>query len=156
MCNGWARWLSQSYNWKFESGSVLIVDEAQTSYWDEDFWDVIKMIDRSSPFRLVTFACYGSSGGDPSEKTPVKPNWNQVVGLRVIDNDENINVGLLLTQSEFDDFVVKQFPLHYFDDEFLKGVYSMTEGHVGACMDVLDTIQTHEVSPSKPHRIPNQ
>jgi hypothetical protein len=47
----WAEWLSP--RWNFQPGSVLIVDEAQSSYWDKAFWLDMKDIKPKSPFRVI-------------------------------------------------------------------------------------------------------
>src|ERR1700722_18408205 len=61
---GWRQWLAEV--WDAQDGSVLIVDEAQPSYWDNSFWGMIKEIDKDSKFRIITFAPYGSTGVDTS------------------------------------------------------------------------------------------
>lgn len=143
---GWRKWLARV--WDAQEGSVLIVDEAQSSYWDKDFWTEIKSIDRNSKYRLITFASYGSSGGsDALAMTPHSPLLTQVVGLRAINHGDGIEVGLLLTKHEFDDFVEKRFPGNIFDQDFLDCIYDLTTGHVGACEDVLEVIQANDVSP---------
>jgi hypothetical protein len=135
---GWRQWLADE--------SVLIVDEAQTSYWDTNFWAKIQDIDKDSPFRLITFASYGSTGADASFMIPHYPYQTQVVGLRAVDYGDGVAVGLLLTEREFHDFISKKFSGHRFDDAFLEAIYDLTTGHVGACKDLLEAIQAHDVS----------
>ena len=142
---GWRQWLVNV--WNAQDGSVLIVDEAQTSYWDDDFWGMVKDIDQDSKFRIITFASYGSTGVDTSRMTPHSPYRNQIVGLHPTDYGDGIAVGLLLTKAEFLDFVTKKFSGHRFDKAFLDSIYDLTAGHVGACKDVLNIIQAHDVSP---------
>lgn len=141
---GWRQWLAEA--WDAQDKSVLIVDEAQTSYWDTNFWAKIKYIDKDSPFRLITFASYGSTGAD-TLMTPHHPYETQVVGLRAVDYGDGVAVGLLLTEREFRDFISKKFSSHRFDGAFLKAIYNLTTGHVGACKDLLEAIQAHDVSP---------
>lgn len=78
--------------------------------------------------------------------TPHTPHQAQVVGLHAIDQGDGITVGLLLTQEEFDDFVEKRFGRNRFSPEFLESIYELTTGHVGACEDVLEVIQAHDVT----------
>jgi hypothetical protein len=138
---GWRKWLAEA--WDAKDRSVLIVDEAQTSFWDISFWAYIKAISKNWPHRVITFASYGS---DPSVTTLHSPYLDQVVGLHAIDHGDRIKAGLLLTEVEFREFVRKRFTNHCFDDQFLDGIYDLTDGHVGACEDVLDAIQGHDVS----------
>ncbi|KAF8237952.1 hypothetical protein L208DRAFT_433834 [Tricholoma matsutake] len=142
--DGWRRWLADS--WDAQKGSFLIVDEAQLSYWDMSFWMDIKAIGPNNHFHLITFASYGSSGGSDSLMIPHTPHQAQVVGLHAIDPGDGISVGLLLTQEEFYDFVEKRFGRNRFSPEFLESIYELTTGHVGACEDVLEVIQVHDVT----------
>jgi hypothetical protein len=141
---GLRQWLAEA--WDAQAKSVLIVNEAQTSYWDTNFWGKIKDIDKDSPFRLITFASYGSTGAETSLMTPHHPYETQVVGLHAVDYGDGIAVGLLLTDHQFCDFISKRFSSHRFDDAFLKAIYDLTTGHVGACKDLLKAIQAHDVS----------
>jgi hypothetical protein len=145
---GWRPWLAAQHTWDGQGGSVLIVDEAQTSYWDSNFWDNIKSITPEWPYGVITLASYGSIGTNSSVAIPHSPSQGQVVGLRanVIDYGNDVKVGLLLTQDEFHAFVEKLFSGHRFDDQFLDGIYDLTAGHVGACRDVLRIVQAHHVS----------
>lgn len=140
--DGWRRWLADS--WNAQEGSFLIVDEAQSSYWDYSFWTDIKAISPHNPFHLITFASYGSSGGNDSVMTPHTPHQEQVVGLHAIDQEDGRTVGLLLTRAEFHDFIEKRFAGHSFSPEFLESIHELTAGHVGACEDVLQVIQAHD------------
>ena len=141
---GWRKWLAD--RWNAEDGSVLIVDEAQTSFRDISFWTHIKGINENWRYRVITFSTYGSTGSEDSTPTNHSPYLNQVVGLHKIDHGDHMGAGLLLTEAEFNEFVKKRFIGHCFDEQFLLGIYELTGGHVGTCEDVLDVIQTHNVS----------
>jgi len=143
---GWRKWLAKDGTWNSQAESVLIVDEAQTSYWDVDFWTYIKGIRKNWPHRVITLASYGSSGSDSSFPTPFSPFQRQVVGLRAIDHGDGIASGLLLTQDEFRDFVEKMFAGHRFHEQFLASIYHLTTGHVGACEDMLGAVELERVS----------
>ncbi|KIM47491.1 hypothetical protein M413DRAFT_22148 [Hebeloma cylindrosporum] len=142
--HAWRYWLSGV--WNDEPGSVLIVDEAQTTLWDASFWTHIKSIDSSSRQRIITFSSYDLSTVTQDDVLPIfSPHVNQVVGLHKSDHGyDGVEVGLLLTKPEFDEFIEKRFIGHYFDDQFLLGIYELTGGHVGACEDLLDVIQTND------------
>jgi hypothetical protein len=141
---GGGTWLAGK-DWHFEDGAVLVVDEAQGSYWDKLFWNRIKAIRPDSRYRVITFASYGSAGRDYINDTPGVPPHN-TVGLKPIDVDGQASVGLLLSKSEFDDFVAVSFPHHRFDASFLDALFDFTHGHVGACDDFLRFIGGHAVS----------
>jgi hypothetical protein len=142
---GWVEWLSP--RWSFQSGSVLIVDEAQSAYWDKTFWLELKAIKPESPFRVITFASYGSAGRNISDLlTPIHISPRQNISLVAHDYGDQIAVGLLLTKPEFDHFVNKLFVDHYFDVLFLDSVFDITRGHVGACEDFLRIVCAHEVT----------
>ena len=143
---GWRKWLAKDSTWNSQDGSVLIVDEAQTSYWDVAFWNYIKDIRNDWRHRIITLVSYGGSGTDSSVPIPFSPFQRQVVGLRAIDHGDGIEAGLLLTQDEFQDFVEKRFDSHRFDEHFLDSIYRLTTGHVGACEDLLGTVRSERVS----------
>ena len=107
----------------------------------------IKAIGPNNPFHLITFASYTSGGVSDSIAIPHAPHQDQVVDLHAIDQGDGITVGLLLTQEEFHDFVKKRFGQNCFSPEFLESIYELTTGHVGACEDVLEVIQAHDVTP---------
>jgi hypothetical protein len=138
---GWRNWLSAK--WTDEDDSVLIVDEAQASYWDRDFWlDTIKQMKRTTPYRIITFASYGSTGSNPALATPFFAQPSQIVGLQSIDG----KIQLLLSKEEFLDFVNTAFLSPRFDSALLDSFYDLMNGHVGACYDVLNVIYEDVVS----------
>jgi GTPase SAR1 family protein len=139
---GWKEWLKL----KFEPGTFLIVDEAQSSYWDKSFWLELKDINPDVKFCVITLASYGSAGHniyDPM--TPFHITPPQGIGLIATDHGDQIAVGLLLTKAEFDEVVPKLFPDHRFDDSFLDSVFDITRGHVGACESFLRVVSAHAV-----------
>jgi hypothetical protein len=90
------------------SKSVLIVDEAQTSYWDLDFWlGFVKPISSLSSDCVIAFAGYGGSAGRSLVEDPQTPFWVQGVSLVALDHGDNFGVGLLLTELEFSALVNK-------------------------------------------------
>lgn len=131
---------------EFSTRFFLIVDEAQSSYWDSSFWLILKDIKPETRFHVITFASYGSVGhniGDPS--TPILISSHQNISLIAVDHGDGTPIGLLLTRREFDELLTKVFVDHYFDTSFLDGVYNITNGHVGACEDFLRVVRADEV-----------
>jgi energy-coupling factor transporter ATP-binding protein EcfA2 len=140
---GWKDWLKL----KLQPGTVLIVDEAQSSYWDKRFWLELKDINPETSSRVVTLSSYGSAGHniyDPMTPFYISPRQN--IGLLPVDHGDQITVGLLLTKAEFDEVVLTLFQKHQFDISLLDSVFDVTRGHVGACEDFLRAVLAHPVS----------
>jgi hypothetical protein len=138
---GWRKWLRPT--WDFQEGSVLIVDEAQTSYWNTNFWLQIKAIKLESRYRVITFASYGSAGRNNFDAIPHHITPVQDVSLWPADHGDGIAVGLLLTKSELSDLAAKQVVGHRFDASFLNCMFDLTNGHVGACEDLMRIVVAH-------------
>jgi len=134
-----SEWL-RNKGWEFLPDSILMVDEAQGSYWDADFWNIIKSMNSRTLCRVITFASYGSGlaafGPSPSISAECTVSLRPVPGR---------SVGLLLTRPEFDDLFVT-FVGHRFDLSLVDSVFDLTNGHVGACVDIVNLISNHEVS----------
>ena len=138
-------WLRKDHMPTYPSGSVLILDEAQTTYWDKAFWNKFKNPELQGE-RVVTFASHGSSGYTGADSlTPMFIAPEQHVGLTPVDCGDRILVGLLFTKEEFEDLAQVKFGDDRFCPSFLDCVFDMTQGHVGACMDIMRMIKTHRV-----------
>jgi hypothetical protein len=125
--------------------TILILDEAQTTYWDKNFWSKFKNSGLQG-MRVVAFASHGSCGYTGADN--VTPMWigkEQRVSLARLDCGDGILVGLLFTREEFNELVQLRFRGRRFSDTFLDCVYDMTNGHVGACEDLMNMIVAHEV-----------
>ena len=142
---GFVEWLATRHKWIFQENAVLLVDEAQESYWDNNWWNHNKSIDHSSLYRIITFASYGNTGTNDSIITPgISPD--RTVHLKRVQSGDNISLGLLLTKDEFDECVMIKFWGHHFDASFLNAVFEFADGHVGSCVDLLDFTKSHDVS----------
>jgi hypothetical protein len=143
------KWL-ETQGWYCPSNGVLILDEAQLSYWDDTFWlTFLKSINAETPYMVILFASYGSAGRNLlNNSTPLFVQPGQLVGLARGPTEDS--VGLLLTREEMEGVVKKSFPFHHFGQSLLDYVYSLTSGHVGACCDALRVIQKDQVSPYSP------
>ena len=127
---------------------VIILDEAQLTYWDTTFWNnSLKMIKPKSIHCVILFASYGSPNGRVSvEGTTMIIPGRQHVALRPIDHGDGIaSSGLFLTEEEFADMVQKGSPGR-FASNFLAFVLSVTAGHPGAVEDLLQIVLAHDVS----------
>ena len=96
----------------------------------------------TTPYRIITFASYGSNGCNPALATPFFAEPSQIIGLHSADGKTQ----LCLSKDEFTDFVNTAFRDHHFDSALLDNFYDLTDGHVGACRDVLSVVFDHEVS----------
>ena len=122
--------------------TVLI---AQTTYGDKAFWSGIKNPGLED-MRVVAFASHGSTGYTGADN--VMPLWigmEQRLGLARFDCGDGILVGLLFTGEEFDMLVQLRFHNRGFSDSFLDCVYDMTNGHVGACEDLMKSVIAQKV-----------
>ena len=110
-------------------GGVLILDEAQLSYWDDELWiQGLKPIGSSTPYMVILFASYGSASRNIRPvATPFRVQEEQLVGLA---RGRNPSVGLLLTEEEAEGvvkikFVKIKFPDHRFDKSLLDYIYNL-------------------------------
>jgi len=125
--------------------TILILDEAQTTYWDKNFWSKFKNPGLQD-MRVVAFASHGSSGYTGADNvTPMWIGMEQRVGLARVDCGDGILVGLLFTREEFNALVQLRFRDKGFSDSLLDCVFDMTNGHVGACESLMNMVVVHEV-----------
>src|SRR6476661_1297807 len=97
----WSDFLSK------KNARVLIVDEAQVTYSDAHFWNIVKLTMQRGEYhnlRVVLFSSYGSF--DPYRKTnrdstPISIPEENTFGLQ---NDDE-KPGLYLTQTEFKEMI---------------------------------------------------
>jgi len=125
--------------------TILILDEAQTTYGDKDFWSRFKNPGLED-MRVVAFASHGSSGyTGPDNVMPMWIRMEQRVGLARLDCGDGIVVGLLFTRDELNAFVQLKYRDNGFSDSFIDCIFDMTNGHVGACESLIDKVIAHEV-----------
>ncbi|KAI0002424.1 hypothetical protein BJV74DRAFT_958410 [Russula compacta] len=147
-------WRTYLHNKGYVEGrkTIFIFDEAQSSYKDSGLWlEFFKSIGDYSHLFAITFASYGS----PSRRLFIRGHATppfvvrdvQRVTLRRIKHDDDFGaVGLLFSRTEFDDLIrQKNFSSdYYFDTSFFDAVFHITEGHVGAILDFVEIIRTHD------------
>jgi hypothetical protein len=128
--------------------NIIIIDEAQLTYWDSAFWNsFLKQITPTSSNRVILFASYGSPTGTvTAEGTLMIPDRYRI-DLRPINHGDGVTpAGLFLTTDEFADVVGKRYPTGRFEKDFLDYVLRVTAGHVGAVTDLLGIVYGHDVS----------
>jgi hypothetical protein len=150
--DAWDR-LAQLLHTSLDSQTVIIVDEAQMSYSDSSFWNIIikDLLDgrQRADIKICLFCSYGSAlrGVDARHVlyTPgvIKPA--QRVTLTPQENESSPRIGLFFTMVEFNDTVSRlirykfeeQFTL---DEEAASYIFSFTNGHPGGVSSVMEYI----------------
>ncbi|CAG8731670.1 1354_t:CDS:2, partial [Acaulospora colombiana] len=122
----------EKYGWDIKNpNSVLVVDEAQDTYRDQELWTgTFKKIANEDwahiKARVILFSSYGSESARflNFRTTPIVLDESRRVGLWPVDNDEGLpSVGLFLSPEEFPLIASKGMRGHHFDSTFLKWVY---------------------------------
>jgi hypothetical protein len=126
----------------YSQSVVFIIDEAQWSYSDTDFWGgILKSISiGSSQVRICLFSSYGSpsSGVDelPGYITPLEFGFEQRISITISQHRMAPKISLFYTREEFDDVVrricsrkTEPFALESSATEYL---FALTSGHPGA------------------------
>lgn len=145
-------WLShfRQRGYDEEGPNIVIIDEAQLTYDKTSLWnDYLKAIEPQGRDRVILFASYGSATGDMSVilGTPIVIPEQKRVTLRPIDHKDGITqAGLLFTQEEFEDVIEAKHPNHRFSQDFLEFIFEVTAGHIGAVIDMLEMVESNDVS----------
>jgi hypothetical protein len=137
-----------------EGDYVLIVDDAETSFTDMEFWNrlVMKALQRQCRPRICLFSCGGSpiSGTDQEsfallQSGPFFPRHRVSILPSAIEDSPSF--GLFFTRDEFDD-VIRRFcasPVHNprlrLEASAKDTIFEMTRGHPGAVNGILQMLQ---------------
>lgn len=126
---------------------ALLIDEAQSSYWDLGFWsEFVKGLAQgtwsgASQPHLVMFAAYGSASS-LNTVTPPYLSSAQNISLRP-DPHSQSPVGLLLDEGEFRDALARKAaskkPPMLYDKHVCKMLFGITQGHAGAMGSLVDS-----------------
>lgn len=152
--NTWEVHLDKNKGFKKAVASVLIVDEAQTTYGDGGLWNTFFKDISDNPqnhrHRIIIFTSYGSPTRINAPGTPMLIKDPQMVTLVHIDHhDKQKAAGLYLTQPEFDGLVNldrHSLDRHSFDPALYDFLFQISCGHVGAIKDMIGVITCHDVS----------
>ena len=146
---GWEKYLvkrTKISGWRNPEGvnAMLLIREAQETYWDRELWDdFLKNIRGGAGPYVILFSRHGSPGAEPVEhypKAPLRLHLSQRLSLRgspfSCDYGPGVpTVGLLLNQDETTDMLDRaaNFPIWARFDAGLKSlIYRVTSGHLGA------------------------
>ena len=145
----WKEHLQKDKNWDDNIASVLIFDEAQSTYDDIGLWNSlfkpISDMPLSSRHRIIIFTSYGSPTRINARGTPMQIGERQMVTLVPIDHHDDLGaVGLYLTRPEFEELV--NLKKYSFDPACLDFIFKILSGHVGAIEDVIRVISCDDVS----------
>jgi len=145
---------------------LLLIDDAQSTYWDHDFWgEFVKEIAQDATqyesghriHHLIMFSAYGSSMPPPSldaadhQPTPPFLEANQYVSL-MPQPSLPWQIGLLFTQDEFMDAYKRRTTRGELggnwvaSDDVAKFLFDVTQGHPGALTSLLDCFARHKAS----------
>jgi hypothetical protein len=140
----------------FADDNVIILDEAQGTYGDTDFWDHIVKSIRGKvggyKIKLCLFCSYGSpSAGLPYNRrdhgTPVDFGPAQRISLTPSVEPNSPPIGLFYNKNEFETVVTKlcstlveKFSI---DTNARNYIFNLTNGHPGAVMSIMGYL--HEV-----------
>ena len=145
---GWSGWPKGS------TRQYILIDEAQDSYWDKEFWnDFLEGVRGTyKGIRVILFCSYGNLSNRPNAHpsfTPLNIPSVACVSLRPQNASE---IGLLLTRGEYDDLLGNHPKVLKFDDDLKCAIYEWTAGHVGAVEALIGIIlhtvvASHQVHP---------
>jgi hypothetical protein len=134
----------------FSSKTVIIIDEAQESYKDEEFWNTIikeRHSKEGKDIRLCLFCSYGSplTGLDTQCFTPVNFGSPQRITLTPQPQECSPQIGLFFTQDEFNDTVSRLATYRYqeiftLDEEAQSYLFTVTNGHPGSVTSLVSFI----------------
>ncbi|KAL2829696.1 hypothetical protein BDW59DRAFT_32780 [Aspergillus cavernicola] len=142
-------------------GAIIIIDEAQKSYSDLEFWHTIvkqRIYGDGQDIKICLFCSYGSpSTGvekQPRYYTPAHFRMDQRVSLTP---QASCSIGLFFNRDEFKDAIQKVTANPKFEGSFTLDcdaedyLFSLTNGHPGGVVSLLQYIYHHFRSPLK-HR----
>lgn len=132
--------------------TLVLIDDAQSSYYDDQLWSSFKVLERDSAI-FVLFSSYGSPGRFPAEvKTGTPPLFclSQRISLQQENRPGERPVGILLETCEARDLVsrylLSQPTQPTLTDDFVDYLIAISGGHAGALAGLLQTIILDPVS----------
>lgn len=140
----------------FAPMTVILIDEAQGSYTDTDFWNTIikdRRYGGGKDIKICLFCSYGSpmTGVELGRVvfTPATFGPEQRITLTPQPNEDSPKLGLFFTRDEFDEAVslltTNQYDRKFtFDQEAMSYLYELTNGHPGGVTSLVNFL--HSVS----------
>lgn len=137
--------------------SLVLIDDAQSSYYDDQLWSCFKVLEMDSAL-FVLFSSYGSPGTYPAEvKTGTPPIFcpAQRISLQQEssdddDDDDETPVRILLENDEAHDLLsrllLSQPTQPTLTNDLIDYVILISGGHAGALAGLLETIILDPVS----------
>ncbi|KAL5340622.1 hypothetical protein BJX70DRAFT_102203 [Aspergillus crustosus] len=134
-------------------GAIIIVDEAQKSYSDLEFWHTIvkqRIYGDGQDIKLCLFCSYGS----PSTGVEKQPGYFTPAHFRMdqrgsLTPHASCSIGVFFNRAEFKDAVQKVTGNPDFDEKFMLDrdaenyLFSLTNGHPGGVVSLLQYIYHH-------------
>jgi hypothetical protein len=133
---------------------VLLLDEAQSSYYDLIFWNsLLKQASCGTGIHVLLFSSYGAPMDCPVVTgfvTPMILGRSQIIGLTWESDGLTGAAGLLLQDGEAEDLCQRHTaastPPFSLSSSAVKWIQGVTQGHVGAYTAILNVISSNEVS----------
>lgn len=127
--------------------SLVLIDDAQSSYYDDYLWSRFKMLEMDSAL-FVLFSSYGSPGRYPAEvKTGTPPIFCPAQRINLqheSSNDDEKPVRILLDNYEAHDLlsrIILSQPIRpTLTNDLVDYVISISGGHAGALAGLIETI----------------
>jgi hypothetical protein len=94
--------LAESFN---TTNLVILIDEAEVTYYDAQLWGIIKDFPTDGGPFLVMFAAHGSPTARPVDLDTIIPPERQRISMAWSGDDENEPIGLTLLEAEAYDMV---------------------------------------------------
>ena len=141
----------QGHSLVLTTNTVILVDEAQKTYSDDELWNTIFKARQKSVcaynFRLCLFCSYGSPGTGPDQTffTPVTLVNKQRISLTPQSQPGSPSIGLFYSKEEFKDVVSRLIKYLYkqkfsFDEGALDYIFVLSGGHPGAVESLVNVI----------------
>ncbi|MCJ1349936.1 hypothetical protein MMC31_008179, partial [Peltigera leucophlebia] len=140
-------------NLQFAKNSVVFIDDAQSSYYDDSLWNSFKILDFDSAI-VILFSSYGSPGGSQDvvhAGTPPIFLPEQTISLhKELGRGTRESIGILLEKDEMED-LFKRFRQHHPNhphliEDLRTYIQSITGGHAGAIGGLLETVVSDPAS----------
>lgn len=130
---------------------VIFIDDAQSSYYDDTLWGVLKLMEPGFGAYLVLFSAYGSPGPYPVQMktgTPLAPKVEQRISLNW-ESGGDPPLGLLLKPDEAKDLLSRACAYNVdrptLSEDLCDLLFNISGGHAGALSGLFETIITNSV-----------
>ncbi len=96
-------------DWRYRENVLLIIDEAQGSYNDKEFWAFLvkQVADTGTGPMIALFGSYGSPTQGPGPQlTPMYFAPAQRMSIRPLQTSNNMQLAIYFTREEFENIII--------------------------------------------------